>query len=71
MGSNRFVPLLSEVVDMAGGVPVPFYCDGKLLFDFVHFDSVTGTWPFVERDPNGYQVLFAEPLTESQSNTLK
>jgi hypothetical protein len=59
------------LVGVPGRVPVPFYYDGKLLFDFVHFDSNTGTWSFVERGPDGYQLLFGEPLTEAQMNALQ
>ena len=59
------------LVGRGGRVPVPFYYSGKLLFDFVHFDTGAGTWSFVERGPDGYQMLFAEPLTEAQINALK
>jgi predicted CXXCH cytochrome family protein len=59
------------LVGPGGRVPVPFYYSGKLLFDFVHYDTGTGTWSFVERGPDGYQMLFAEPLTEAQINALK
>ncbi len=42
---------------------------GKLLFDFVHYDGTT--WSFVERGPDGYQLLFGTPLTEAQLNRIK
>jgi hypothetical protein len=61
----------TTLVGVGGRVPVPFYYDGKLLFDFVHYDSGTQTWSFVERGPDGYQLLFGTPLTEAQLNAMK
>jgi predicted CXXCH cytochrome family protein len=59
----------TTLVGVGGRVPVPFYYEGKLLFDFVHYDGAT--WTFVERGPDGYQLLFGTPLTEAQLNAIK
>ncbi len=59
----------TTLVGVGGRVPVPFYYEGKLLFDFVHYDGAT--WTFVERGPDGYQILFGTPLTEAQLDALK
>jgi len=59
------------LIGVSGRVPVPFYYDGKLLFDFVHYDSGTQTWSFVEQGPDGYQLLYGTPLTEAQLNAIK
>lgn len=49
-----------------GYVPIPFNYMTALRFDFLHFDDATGKWEFVEEGPDGFQILFAEPLTDAQ-----
>jgi hypothetical protein len=54
-----------------GVVPVPPDYRTALRFDFVDLDRPGGTvWFFMESGPDSIQVLFGEPLTDSQMESL-
>jgi hypothetical protein len=54
-----------------GVVPVPPDYQTALRFDFVDLDRPGGTsWSFLEWGPDTIQILFGEPLTDSQMASL-
>ena len=54
-----------------GMVPVPPDFRTALRFDFVDLDRPGGTvWSFLESGPDSVQILFGEPLTEAQMESL-
>ena len=54
-----------------GVIPVPFDFLNALRFDFVDLDRPGGTnWSFLESGADRIQILFGEPLTESQMKAL-
>lgn len=56
---------------LQGVVPVPPDYRTALRFDFVDLDGPGGTaWSFLESGPDAIQILFGEPLTESQMESL-
>jgi predicted CXXCH cytochrome family protein len=56
---------------VAGAVPVPSDYRTALRFDFVELDRPGGTiWSFLESGPDSIQILFGEPLTDSQMESL-
>ena len=62
----------SELRHIEGVVPVPPDYQTALRFDFVDLDRPGGTeWSFLESGPDEFQILFGEPLTDSQMESLK
>jgi hypothetical protein len=54
-----------------GVVPVPPDYRSALRFDFLDLDRPGGTvWSFLESGPDSMQILFGEPLTDSQMASL-
>jgi predicted CXXCH cytochrome family protein len=61
----------SALDHVKGVVPVPPDYRTALRFDFVDLDRPGGTvWSFLESGPDSIQILFGEPLTEAQMESL-
>jgi hypothetical protein len=60
-----------NVIPLSGVIPVPFNYQTALFFDFLDRDMASGTWSFLERGPDVWQMLFAEPLTADQMEALR
>ena len=62
----------SRMLDhVKGVVPVPPDYRTALRFDFVDLDRPGGTiWSFLESGPDSIQILFGEPLTDAQMESL-
>ena len=59
----------NRLTQVGGVVPVPPDWETSLRFDFVDLDE-NGNWVFLEAGPDRFQMLFGEPLTESQIEKL-
>jgi hypothetical protein len=61
---------VNNVVPWEGIIPVPGNFQDVFSFDFLHYDPGTDTWSFVETGPDGWQLLYATPLTDGQLSDL-